>query len=270
MEEQDLGSSYCHQNPQKGEMCIFVREDRSFNRINTSFHCAEQSLKVCAIELETKSSNLKILALYRVPFANFNQFIKRLDNTLKYLYNPKSEFLICGDINVDYLNDNYQKKTNSLLTTNNMSHTVHFVAGTQNDTSTAINNIFVDITRLSSSFTCPIINVLSDHDTQFLTVNNIALAANIVHLKQRAREINNERIMQLQLQFANETSESVHIDNTNNKVRSFLHIFLNIFEGSFPVKYKSIRRNKNGWIAQAIKISCEHKRRLHIYIQKGQ
>jgi len=63
-------------------------------------HCAKQTLEVCANELETKSSNLGILALYRAPSANFNKFIERLDGTLKYLYNPKSEFLIFGDINV--------------------------------------------------------------------------------------------------------------------------------------------------------------------------
>jgi hypothetical protein len=107
MEEQDLlnltlagyslGSSYCHQNLQKREVCIFIREDQSFNKTDTSLHSAEQSLEVCAIELETKSSNLRMLALYRAHSANFNQFIERLDVTLKYLYNPKSEFLICDD-----------------------------------------------------------------------------------------------------------------------------------------------------------------------------
>jgi hypothetical protein len=91
----------------------FVREDLSFNKTDTLLHCAEQTLEVCATELETESPNLRILALYRapsenfnqfiyrVPSENFNQFIKRIDATLKYLYNSKSEFLICGDINVD-------------------------------------------------------------------------------------------------------------------------------------------------------------------------
>jgi hypothetical protein len=83
-------------------------------------------------------------------------------------------------------------------------------------------------------------------------------------LKQRTREINNERIMQFQLQLANETSESVYIDNnTNNKFNNFLHTSLNICEASFPVIYKSIHRNKNGWTTQGLKISSEHKRRLH-------
>jgi len=66
-------------------------------------------LEVFAIELETKSSNLRILALYRAYSENFCQFTVRLDSTLKYLYNQISEFLICGDINVDYLSDNNWK-----------------------------------------------------------------------------------------------------------------------------------------------------------------
>jgi hypothetical protein len=65
---------------------------------------------------------------------------------------------------------------------NLISHTVHFATRTQNDSSTAICNIFVDITRLISSSTCPIINDLSDYDYQFLTVN-IFPATNIVQLK---------------------------------------------------------------------------------------
>jgi hypothetical protein len=60
MEEQDLlnltvmgyslGSSYCRWNLQKGGVCIFVREDQSFNKTDTSLHCAEQTSEVCAIE----------------------------------------------------------------------------------------------------------------------------------------------------------------------------------------------------------------------------
>jgi len=80
------------------------------NKIDTLLHCAEQTFKVCAFELEIKSSNLRILALYRAPSANFNQFIERLNAILKYLRNPKSELLICGDINMDSLSDNNQRK----------------------------------------------------------------------------------------------------------------------------------------------------------------
>jgi hypothetical protein len=84
-------------------------------------------------------------------------------------------------------------------------------------------------------------------------------------LKHRTREISNEKIMHFQVQLANETWESIYIDNdTKNKFNSFVPTFLNIFEASFPVNYKSIHRNKNGWITQGIKISCECKRRIYV------
>jgi hypothetical protein len=66
----------------------------------------------------------------------------------------------------------------------------------QNDSSTTNDKIFVGIIRLSSSFTSSIINSLSDHDAQFLTINNIVAAINIVPLKQKTRKVNNETVMQ--------------------------------------------------------------------------
>jgi hypothetical protein len=85
-----------------------------------------------------------------------------------------------------------------------LSCTVNLTTRKQNDSSTAVSNVFIDITRLSSSSTCPIINGLSDHDAKSLAVNNIAPATDIVQLKQRSREINNERTMQFLFQLANE------------------------------------------------------------------
>jgi hypothetical protein len=73
-------------------------------------HCKEQVLEICAVQLEAKTFNIIILSLYRAPSGDFSQFMKRSNVALKYLYNPKSEFLICGDINTDNLNENSQKK----------------------------------------------------------------------------------------------------------------------------------------------------------------
>jgi hypothetical protein len=44
---------------------------KALKKTDTSLHCTERTLEVCATELETKSSNL-ILALYTAPSANFN------------------------------------------------------------------------------------------------------------------------------------------------------------------------------------------------------
>jgi hypothetical protein len=73
----------------------------------------------------------------------------------------------------------------SLLTTYNLSHTVDFATRKQNKSSTAIDNIFVNNSRLKSSYTSPLINGLSDHDAQFLTTNNMSAATNKIPLKEK-------------------------------------------------------------------------------------
>jgi hypothetical protein len=80
------------------------------------------------------------------------------------------------------------------------------------------NKIFVDSIRLNSTSTSPIINGLSDHDAQLLTINNIVAAVNLIALKQRTRKISNDTIMQFQHLLNNETWESVYKDkDINNK-----------------------------------------------------
>jgi hypothetical protein len=92
------------------------------------------------------------------------------------------------------------------ITTYYLTHTVNFATRIQNDSSTAIDNIFVDSIRFSSS---PIINGLSDHDAQYPMINNIAAAGYLIPLKQRTRKVNNETIMQFQFLLKSETWESV-------------------------------------------------------------
>jgi hypothetical protein len=79
-----------------------------------SLHYIEQVLEICAVQLETNAPNSIILSLHRSPHADFNQLIKRLNATLKYLYNSKSEFVILGDINIDYLSEDNRKRTTKL------------------------------------------------------------------------------------------------------------------------------------------------------------
>jgi hypothetical protein len=91
----------------------------------------------------------------------------------------------------------------------------------------------------------------------------------MVPFKQRTRKMNNETIMQSHIVVKNETWEAVCTDNDRkNKFNSFLYMFLNVFESSFPIKYKSIsktKKKKKDWITQRIQISCKHKKSWYIY-----
>ena len=91
-----------------------------------------------------------------LPTGNIFNFFSHLYSTLKYLYNTTIEFVPCGNIYVKFYKDSNFKLQ--------LSCTSCFT----------VDNVFVD--KSSHLFkVLPMINGLSDHDSQYLTVNNILL-----------------------------------------------------------------------------------------------
>jgi len=157
-------------------------------------------LEICTTELETKSSELIILSLYKAPTGDFNQFIKDLNDAVKHQYTPTADLLICGDTNTDYLNEsNQKKKTTSLIINNiNLSHTLNFGTRIQTNSCTATDNTFVDNSKINLSSIPPTINGLSNHNVQTHTIKNIYATTHKIPLKQRTRLTGNETIMNFQ------------------------------------------------------------------------
>jgi hypothetical protein len=61
----------------------------------------------------------------RSPCGNFEYFVNKLDKVLKLLYKPKSEFIICGDFNVNFLKKTARKtQVLLLLQSYNTFHTL--------------------------------------------------------------------------------------------------------------------------------------------------
>jgi hypothetical protein len=115
----------------------------------------------------------------------------------------------------------------------------------QNESTTAIDNILVDNSRLGSTITLSLISGLSDHDAQILTINNIHAATKKVSLKQRTRIINSETLTNFQSLLKQETWQYIYqTQDTNNMFNSFLNTFLHIFEASFPFTYKSTKEKR--------------------------
>jgi hypothetical protein len=180
---------------------------------------------------------------------------------LKYLYKPKVELSIFGDINTDYL---IKKKIASLLTTYSLSHTVNFATRIQNNSNSTTDNILVGNSRISLFSVFPIINGLLDHNAYILTIKNIYMQqwTNFLWSNEPTRLIDNETITKFQTLLKIETWEPVYIGtDSNHMFNSFLSTFINIFQASFPVKYRSMKDN-NDWFTQGIKISSKQKRSL--------
>jgi ABC-type uncharacterized transport system ATPase subunit len=96
-------------------------------------------------------------------------------------------------------------------------HTVNFATRVKNSSSTAMDNI-LDSARLSSSCTSPMVNGLSHHDAQFLTVNIIISEVCSTPLKQKTRKINHETTAHFQHLLENETWEPVFRNKGANYV----------------------------------------------------
>jgi exonuclease III len=218
-----LGSSYSRQTFQKGGVCIFVREDLCCNRTDVSYYCEEKNFETYAVLLEIKGFHIIIICIYRSPPGDFGHFLRLLDATLKYLQKPKTEFVICGNINVDYITDNHRKQQLSLLlNTYNLVHTVDFPMRVIRNLGTEIDNIFVDNYRVNSFKISSIVNGLSDHDAQYLILENVSIESNITPVKYRTRLINKDTIKTFPHLLKYETWESVYL---NNDVNSMFNTF---------------------------------------------
>jgi hypothetical protein len=57
-----LGSSFCQKGLQRGGVCIFVKTNQHFSKIDSSHHCKEQDFEICAVQLVTKTFHLIILS----------------------------------------------------------------------------------------------------------------------------------------------------------------------------------------------------------------
>jgi exonuclease III len=120
-----LGSKYSRHEFKNGGVCIFIHEDLDFLSISLDKEFREKDIEVCAVRINITPKHLFILAVYRSPSGNFNKFLKNLDSVLNTWYNNKIIFVICGDININYL-ENCRKKQqlDALLKTYNLIGTV--------------------------------------------------------------------------------------------------------------------------------------------------
>jgi len=81
--------------------------------------------------------------------------------------NPKRNFNLCSHKH-RLSHWKQPKKLASLLTTYNLSHKFNFAKRIQNNSSNAIDNIFVDNSIINLSYISSIIKCLSGHDAQIL------------------------------------------------------------------------------------------------------
>ena len=171
-----MATYFCRTSYAKGGACIYVHKSLNYEGVDIGNYCKEKDLEVCAIKLNLNSTHICIISIYRPPTGNFNFFTNNLDLIFNKLYNPTSKLIICGDINIDYLKNTGKKiQLETLLFSYNLTSIVNFPTRCFKNSATAIDNIFIDNDSKNDYTLCPIMNGLSDHDTQLLILNKITL-----------------------------------------------------------------------------------------------
>ena len=146
-------------------------------------------------------------------------------------------FIICGDININYLNGSKNKNLlDNLLLPYNLTSIINFPTRVQNTSATAIDNIFINVFQFESYIVTPLINGVSDHDAELLilsTDNSIVP----IHKFKTVRKINKYTIYGFIDKLSCESWDTIfNSEDVNAMFNSFLNIYLRIFYSSFLLK----------------------------------
>jgi len=190
---------------------------------------------------------------------DFLQFLRNLDSILNFLYNNTIEIIICGDFNINYLNENDKRsKLDNLLLSYNLYSTVKFPTRINNNSMAATDNIFIDIVKYENYSIHPLVNGQSDHDAHIITISNITVDKRI-NKTQRIRKFNKFSKFQFAVNLSYENWEMLIKEDVNTVFNNFLNTYLRIFNPSFLLQKVYSTHNNKPWIITGIKMSCQNK-----------
>jgi len=178
--------------------------------------------------------------------------------------NISNEFIICGDFNIDYIKDSSRNNfLDSILASFNFFSTVKFPTRIFKDTSTQIDNIYVNIYKFDFSV-YPVIKGFSDHDAQIIAFTDISTSIPKQSFS-LIRKIDDNTFKNFVYLLSYENWENVFMEEDVNIIHNnFLNTYIRIFYASVPlVKTKNLQ-NIKPWLTKGIKIPCLNKRRLYL------
>jgi exonuclease III len=120
-----FGANYCRKNLKQGGVCIYVCKSIKFSNINLLKQNKEQDIEIATIQLNIQKRKIIVICVYRAPCGNFELFLNKLVIILNSLHRHNSEFIICGNININYFEPSNKKdQLDNLLGTCNLTDTL--------------------------------------------------------------------------------------------------------------------------------------------------
>ena len=89
------------------------------------------------MKLHISSYAIVIITVYISPTGNITYFLNNLEAALNQIYSNTPNIILCGDFNINYLNDNQNKQAlNSLLRSYNLCSLIDFPKRIHNNSNT--------------------------------------------------------------------------------------------------------------------------------------
>lgn len=267
----------------RGGVCVFARTALNMTTICYK-KCIERVFEACVAVLKNKNNknckeryNLYVVSVYRTPESCVKEFIKQLGVFLFDLYCNGDNFIICGDVNINFL-QNSTSKTDLLNLLSEYDIYPHISQPTRVSrlSSTCIDNIF------SNHSQCEVIGVksvfYSDHMYQLCEFSSGSdMRGNTDELICR-RNLSSVNLDNFYSTLCREQWQDVYaVSGFQGKFAAFYETFLYHYNCNFPYKVRKVREDSKRWYSPQLKdlhsLLCEMKpieRRLKcpIYTQK--
>ncbi|KAH9640311.1 hypothetical protein HF086_001663 [Spodoptera exigua] len=162
-----LVSTFSRKDQKRGGVCILIRQNIEYERIEWLENMTlEKHFEICGVRL--KKYNINLLCVYRTPNSDLNIFLRKIQILLNKLHDKEHyKNIICGDFNIDILN-NTKHKNEFINILYNYNFKPYITQPTRQNT--CIDNIISDIKHSKGE-----VHELglSDHNTgQTLTINS--------------------------------------------------------------------------------------------------
>ena len=104
-----------------------MHESLNYVRLHLEKYCQDKQFEVCAMKMHLDTKSVCIITIYRAPSSNSDLFLSKLYVVLRNLYIATLEYIVCGDINIDYLIDSDRKsRLDALLKSYKLTSVVNF------------------------------------------------------------------------------------------------------------------------------------------------
>ena len=188
-------------NMQKGGVALYVHKSLKFVERRDLNIFEEGFFESCFIELCTKSKNIVIGEIYRVPGTSENNFITRYENLITKIKNEKKDIIIGTDQNLDFLKVHQHSNTAKFLDvnlTNELLPTITKPTRITHRSCTLIDNIYVS-GKIANNMESKIISSdISDHLPCLTVVNINRKKESNEPMKITGRKLNETNIARIQ------------------------------------------------------------------------